>query len=392
MPTSKHTKTILQVLPGLQTGGAEKTTLDIGKAITDHGWNSIVASSGGRMVEELVLNGSRHAEMPLASKNPLTIWRNAARFTRLIRDVEVDLIHARSRGPAWSALIAARRTGIPYVSTYHGAYGQKNIFKKWYNSVMARANRIIANSEWTAKLVRKRNPEAINRIVTVHRGTDFSDFSQKAISVNRRASLRSSWGVNKENFIVVHLARLTRLKGQIFVIEAAAQLQGEFPNLRFVLAGDTKGREEYTNRLKAIIAARKLESVVFMPGHCDDPAAAMAVADCVVMPSIEPETFGRAAVEACGLERPLIVTRIGAVEETVLAVPEVQESERTGWKVSPENATEIAETLREIINLTPKKRAAIGKRARYHCKTNFSLDQMCQKTLAVYEDCFSNDL
>ena len=135
MSSSPSSKSILQVLPGLHTGGVEKTTLDIGQAIVNRGWRSVVASSGGRMLNELVDQGSHHVQMPLQSKNPITIWRNAARLSKLIVDENIALIHARSRAPAWSALMAARRTGIPLVTTYHGAYNQNNFIKGWYNSI-----------------------------------------------------------------------------------------------------------------------------------------------------------------------------------------------------------------------------------------------------------------
>ena len=379
MSSSHFSKSILQVLPGLHTGGVEKTTLDIGQAIVNRGWRSVVASSGGRLLNELIDQGSHHVQMPLQSKNPITIWRNAARLSKLIVDENIMLIHARSRAPAWSALMAARRTGIPLVTTYHGAYNQNNFIKGWYNSVMARADVVIANSTWTAELIKARNPWASTRITTIHRGTDFTEFSQAAISSKRRSDLRQNWGLGEEDFVVLQLARLTGWKGQSVVIETAERLIKDFPKLRFVLAGDAQGRDDYLVGLKQKISASGLQNVVILPGHCADPAAAMAIADCVVVASIEAEAFGRAAVEASALERPLIVTRIGAVGETVLAAPEVRENERTGWKVTPSNSLEMSNALREILSLTPNQRQIIGIRARHYCEQNFLLSQMCEK-------------
>jgi len=218
---SSPSKTILQVLPGLHTGGVEKTTLDIGCAIVNRGWKSVVASSGGRLLDELTSQGSHHVQMPLASKSPITIWQNAARLSRLINDENIALIHARSRAPAWSALLAARRTGIPFVTTYHGAYNQGNPLKGWYNSVMTRSDAVIANSQWTAELIRERNPWASARITTIHRGTDFSKFSPAAVSSKRILDLRQSWGLGDGDFVVLQLARLTGWKGQSVVIDAA---------------------------------------------------------------------------------------------------------------------------------------------------------------------------
>ncbi|MEE9315392.1 MAG: glycosyltransferase family 4 protein [Rhizobiaceae bacterium] len=385
MAASKRPPIILQILPGLQTGGVEKTTLDIGHALVAKGWVSLVTSAGGRMLEELLAGGSQHFELPLDSKNPLTIWRNAARLVKLIKSENVDLIHARSRGPAWSALLAAKRTGIPFVTTYHGAYSQNNVIKARYNSVMARSNVVIANSQWTANLIATRNPWAKHRITTIHRGTDFDAFNRAAISKNRVEKLQTNWGIKPEHFTVVQLARVTGWKGQNVVIDTAARLAKEYPNLRFVLAGDAQGRSEFLARLNSQIANHDLQNQVILPGHCTDPAAAMAVADAVIVASTDAEAFGRAAVEASALEKPLIVTRIGAVGETVLATPEVTAEERTGWKVAPADAEEMAQALRQVLQLTDKQRKAVGARARTHCKANFSLSQMCDKTIAVYE-------
>ncbi|MCJ8310539.1 MAG: glycosyltransferase, partial [Hyphomicrobiales bacterium] len=204
---------ILQVIPTLETGGAERTAVDIGNALTAHGWTSLVASAGGRMLERLSAGGSRHITLPLDSKNPITIWRNAGRLARLIKQEDIAIIHARSRAPAWSALIAARRTGIPFVTTYHGSYNQKSRLKAWYNSVMARGDVVIANSGWTRDLIVSRNPWARDQVQVVHRGTDLEEFSPKSVSEDRCQALRDFWGVQKSDTVVVKLARMTSWKG-----------------------------------------------------------------------------------------------------------------------------------------------------------------------------------
>ncbi|MEE9375727.1 MAG: glycosyltransferase family 4 protein [Rhizobiaceae bacterium] len=385
MATPKNSSTILQVVPSLHTGGVEKTTLDIGNALVEQGWTSLVASSGGRMVEKLVADGSAHFELPLDRKNPYSLWRNASKLAKLIRQENVGLIHARSRAPAWSALLAAKTTGIPFVTTYHGAYSQNNALKGWYNSVMARADRVIANSQWTADLILERNPWARERIVTIHRGTDFTAFYKSAITQERKEKLTLEWDIQPNQFTVVHMARLTKWKGQTVVIAAAARLAKKYPNLRFILAGDSQGRDEYHSTLKQEIANQGLEKHVLVAGHCFDPAAAMAVADVVIVASVEAEAFGRAAVEAGALEKPVIVTRIGAVGETVLALPEVTLDQATGWKVPPGNDEEMAKALSDLIEMSPTQRDSIGARGRIHCEANFSLSQMCNKTLSLYQ-------
>lgn len=376
---------ILQVIPSLHTGGAERTAIDIGEAVLERGWVSIVASAGGRMVDQLTAGGSSHVTMPLDSKNPLTIWRNAARLVRLIKNQDINLIHARSRAPAWSCLLAARRTGIPFVTTYHGAYNQNSALKGLYNSVMARADTVIANSQWTADLIVSRNPWAKDRIEVIHRGTDFETFHLENIADNRLEKLRRQWTITPDDIVIVQLARLTTWKGQGVVIKACAELIKDFPHLKIVLAGDHQGRDEYLAGLQQKIEQHGLQGRVILPGHCDDPAAAMAVADLVVVASIEAEAFGRAAVEAGALEKPVIVTRIGAVGETVLAPEDVDKDQFTGWKVTPGDAQDLAKTLRHCLSLSPDQRHLIGQRARQHGQKNFSLRQMCSKTLTIYD-------
>ena len=341
------------------------------------------------MVDELVSAGSRHISMPVDTKNPLKLWRNAARLTELIRTENINLIHARSRAPAWSALLAARQTRIPFVTTYHGAYSQTNWFKGLYNSSMTRSDQIIANSRWTADLITSRNPKVRNRITVIHRGTDFGRFDLKAIDPDRTIKLKQQWALQPDQFVVLHLARLTGWKGQSVVIDSIAHLIHEHPELRsklrVVLPGDAQGRDDYLAELRLQISKLGLESAILLPGHCDDPAAAMAVADLVVVASTKAEAFGRAAVEAGALRRPVIVTRIGAVGETVLAEPEVTADQRTGWKVEPDDSAGLARSLLEVIQLSKAERNEIGQRARSHCEMQFSLQQMCQATLSVYD-------
>jgi glycosyltransferase involved in cell wall biosynthesis len=376
---------ILQVIPGLHTGGAERTAFDIANAIVDRGWTSIVASSGGRMLDGLIANGSRHETLPLGSKNPVTIWRNAGRLARLIRRHDINLIHARSRAPAWSAWLAARRTGIPFVTTYHGSYNQNSRTKALYNSVMARGDVVIANSQWTANLIADRNPWARPQIQVVYRGTDFEKFRRESISADRLEALRQQWKLDTDDFVLVQLARLNRGKGHVVVVEAVARLIAEFPRLKVIFAGDAQGSGAHRALLEQKIADHGLQKHILLPGHCDDPAAAMALADIVVGATIQAEAFGRGVVEAGALERPVVVSRIGAVDETVLAPPEVSGDHRTGWKVSPGDPVELSQALESCIRLSSGQRDKIGQRARQHCEKKFSLQQMCDKTLKIYE-------
>ncbi|MGX1306943.1 glycosyltransferase involved in cell wall biosynthesis [Amorphus suaedae] len=376
--------TVLQIVPELHTGGAERTAVDVAARLVDEGWRAIVLSDGGQLVDELKATGAEHVAFPARTKNPWRMRRNAAAIAAMVREEGVDIIHARSRAPAWSALWAARRTGRPFVTTYHGAYNQKSWLKGAYNSVMARGDVVIANSGYTADLIRTRHPFAEGRIVTIHRGTDLAAFADPGLP-ERAAALRRQWGVPEGARIILQLARLTGWKGQAVVIGALAQLASR-PDCVAVLAGDAQGREDYVAGLRARVAELGLEGRVVLPGHCSDVPAAMEAADVVVVASIEPEAFGRAAVEAQAAGRPVIVSELGAVGETVATPPAVGEAERTGWKVPPGDAAALAKALASALDLDADARAALADRARAHVRGAFSLEAMTDRTMAVYRE------
>lgn len=376
--------TVLQIVPELHTGGAERTAVDVAARLVDEGWRAIVLSDGGQLVDELKATGAEHVDFPARTKNPWRMRRNASAIAAMVREEGVDLIHARSRAPAWSALWAARRTGRPFVTTYHGAYNQKSWLKGAYNSVMARGDVVIANSGYTADLIRARHPFAEGRIVTIHRGTDLAAFADPGIP-ERAMALRRQWGVPDGARVILQLARLTGWKGQAVVIDALARLASP-PDCVAVLAGDAQGREDYVAGLRARVAELGLEGRVVLPGHCRDVPAAMEAADVVVVASIEPEAFGRAAVEAQAAGRPVIVSELGAVGETVATPPAVGDGDRTGWKVPPGDPAALARALASALELDVDARAALASRARAHVRTAFSLEAMTDRTMAVYRD------
>lgn len=386
MPQLPPATTILQVIPDLNSGGAERTTLDVARAVVEAGGKAIVVSQGGQLVPDLMAFGADHIELPVKSKNPLTIWKNAARLTELIRMRNVSVIHARSRAPAWSAFWAAQRTGIPFVTTYHGTYNQKNALKAWYNSVMARGDAVIANSHFIADLVAERHPFAKGRITVIQRGSDLKGLDPANVSALRLQALKDQWGIPSGHPIIVNMARLTAWKGQKVLIEAMGHLmEAELGNPLAILAGDAQGRDGYLADLKKLIADNGLQDRVRLVGHCADVPAAMALADLAVIASTEPEAFGRAAVEAQAASVPVIVSDLGAVPETVLAPPQVNEEDRTGWRVPAGDPAALAAAIRQALKQDPARQKEMTDRALAHVRQNFSVETMCAKTLAVYE-------
>lgn len=386
--------TILQIIPRLDTGGAELSTIEITEAIVRAGGRALVATEGGRMADKISQAGGMLIPFPAGTKNPLRILANARALGALIAAHGVQLIHARSRAPAWSALIAAKRAGIPFVTTYHGAYAEKGRLKRLYNSVMARADIVIANSEFTADLVRTRYATAEDRIRVIHRGVDIGRFDPARVPPADIAGLRRAWGVEPHGRIVLLAARLTSWKGQGVLIAAVDRLHraGHFTNAVVVLAGDTQGRDGYAETLRQDIAQRGLQGVVRLVGHVDDMATAFAAAHVTVIASIEPEAFGRTVTEAQALGCPVIATDIGAPRETVLASPKVDLQAVTGWLVPPGNAEALADRLAEALGMSPPERAAMAVRARARVVEHFTLDAMKAKTLGVYDELLGSRL
>lgn len=367
--------TLLQVLPALDAGGVERGVLEIAEAEVAAGHRALVASAGGRLLPELEALGARHVALPLAAKSPIEIWRNAGRLAALIRAEGVALVHARSRAPAWSALLAARRAGVPFVTTYHAAYSEGFPGKRLYNSVMARGDRVIAISRHIADLVRARHGVGEDRLRIIPRGADPRRFDPAAVAPARALALRAAWGVPAEAPLILLPGRLTRWKGQGVLVAALARL----PGAHAVLAGDAQGRAGYVAELRAEAARLGVAERVHLPGHVADMPAALRAADVVVHASTAPEGFGRTVVEAQMMGRPVVATDLGGPRETV-------RHGETGWLVPPGDAAALAAALAEVLALPPEARARLGAAARAAAPTTAAMQAA---TLAVYSELLS---
>jgi glycosyltransferase involved in cell wall biosynthesis len=371
---------VLQIVPSLDAGGAERTTIDIAKALTAAGLRALVASEGGRLEGELRDAGGELIRLAVASKNPAVMLKNAASLANIIRERNVSLIHARSRAPAWSAALAARRTHIPFVTTYHGIYNAKGPLKRLYNSVMARGDAVIANSEWTARHVRETYPFATDRIAVIPRGLDLDRFDTAHVAPERIGALRDRWGVGSAERVVFLPGRLTRWKGHLVFIEALSRMKqaGRLSSsVRAVIAGDAQGRTGYRDELIAAAAEASLADVVILSGHVTDMPAAYLAADIVVSASTDPEAFGRVVPEAAAMGRPVIATNHGGARETVLAG-------ESGLLVEPNDAAALADALADLLLRPMAGRLDMGAKGRAHIEARFSVERMCAETLALY--------
>lgn len=376
-------KTILQVIPELSAGGAERTTLEVAEAIMEAGGRAIVASEGGRLVGALRTTGAEHVELGLNTKNPVSVISNAGKLASLIEEEGIDLVHARSRAPAWSALWAARRTGTAFVTTYHGAYSGRSALKKVYNSVMARGDVVIANSDWTADHVQTVHGVQGARLVTIPRGVDFDDFDAGRVTPERIDAIRQAWQLEAANPTLLLLpGRLTSWKGQLVAIEAFSKLDESLrAGAILILAGDAQGRDKYREELEEAIAGLGLEHAVRIVGHTEDMAAAYAASDIVLAPSTRPEAFGRVAAEASAMGKPVIVADHGGQREIVV-------DRKTGLRVEPGNPSSLATALGALLALQPPERQALGEAGRLYVKDRFSKRGLQAATLSVYKRVF----
>ncbi len=369
---------VLQVLPSLATGGVERGTVEVAQALVDAGWTAIVASSGGPMVRELLRVGAEHVTLPAESKNPLIMRANVGRLEALIRGRGVDIVHARSRAPAWSALAAANRTGAHFVTTFHGTYNRGWFgLKRLYNAVMTRGERVIAISNFISDHIQTVYGLGPDRIRIIPRGVDLNRFDQHRVSPERIIALAQKWRLPDGYRVIMLPGRLTRWKGQEVLIEALSLLGRH--DVRCLLVGSDQGRSGYRTELTDLIRRRGLTDVVHIIDECNDMPAAYMLTDVVVSASTDPEAFGRVVVEAQAMGRPVIATDHGAPRETVLPG-------RTGWLASPDDPQALADALTLFLELDPVERGTMAQVAMEFVRENFSRERMCAATLDVYRE------
>lgn len=371
---------VLQIVGSLDAGGSERSTIDIAKGLSDRGWRALVASSGGRLERELREAGGALIRMPLTRGGPLALIANAFALARLIRQENVALVHARTRGPAWSAALASRMTGVPLVTTHHTIFQVKGPLRRFYNSVMARGDAVIANSHFTARHVAEIYGFEPKRLTVIHRGVDLSYFDPAQVAPERVAALRLRWGVAAGERVLFLPGRIDRWKGQLVFLDAIAALRrgGRLPaGVRAVIAGDPQGRAAYVAEIRAAIAASGLADIAVLADHVSDMAAAYLASDIVVSASTTPEAFGRIPPEAMAMGRLVAATNHGGTRETMPDDPFAR-------LVIPGDAESLAEALADLLNAPPERIAAWRAKARAHVAAQFSVEAMRDATIALY--------
>ncbi|MDD3029448.1 MAG: glycosyltransferase family 4 protein [Alphaproteobacteria bacterium] len=358
------------------TGGVERGTVETAKALTRAGAMALVASSGGPMVRDVLAAGGVHITLPLESKNPFVMLLNVCRLVSLIGRHNVDLIHARSRAPAWSAWLAAKITKKPFVTTFHNAYGAASACKRFYNSVMAKGDRVIAISDFVASYATSVYGVDPRRLRVIPRGVDIESFDPEKVSSERIETLRRSWALPQGRPLLLMPGRLTRWKGQLVLLAALARMTNK--DCLCAIVGGGKD-SPYGRDVERAIGDYGLADRVFLFDTCADMPAAYALADAVIVPSTRPEGFGRVIVEAQAMGKPVIATAHGGATENILAG-------ETGWLVPPVDARALAKTIDSFLSDRPRLEKEIYLKAISYVRSKFTTDAMTSKTLRIYEE------
>jgi glycosyltransferase involved in cell wall biosynthesis len=374
--------TIMQIIPTLGIGGAEQGCIDIAAEIVKAGARSIVVSNGGSRVPDLLRIKSEHIDLPVDSKNPMQMLKNIGRIKRLIKKYNVDIVHVRSRAPAWSAYRACKATKTPFVTTVHAAYkGNDNNFKRFYNSVMVKGERVIAISHFIADYVRNNFDMDARNLVTIPRGVDLDKFRPELVKPERAINLAKKWRVPDGVPIILMPGRVSKIKGHHVLIEALEKLGRR--DVFCVMVGPNQGRNEFQDELEKTIEDKNLSGIVRIVESCDDMPSAYSLASVVVAPSVIAEGLGRVPMEAQAMGRPVIASNNGGFRETI-------RDRETGWLFETGNSDELAECMRQALPLSDDQRNQLAQQAMTHIHQNFTKDKMCNDTMEVYADLLRN--
>ncbi|HPF78192.1 MAG TPA: glycosyltransferase family 4 protein [Alphaproteobacteria bacterium] len=368
---------VMQIIPELGPGGAEQGCIDIAAELVRAGSQAIVVSHGGSRVHDLSRIGALHINLPVHSKNPLVMWKNIGRIRKLINQYNVDIVHVRSRAPAWSAMKACRGTKARYMTTCHAPYNISGKFKRFYNSAIAKGERVIAISNHVANYLLENYKIDRRNIRLIHRGVALEKFHPTVVAPAQLIKVSAQWRLPDGVSVVMLPGRLTRWKGHHVLIDAIALLNRE--DIFCVLIGSDQGRTEYKEELVKTIEEKNLGGQIRIIDHCDDMPAAYMLSTVVVSASTDPEGFGRIPIEAQAMGRPIVATDHGGAQETIIR-------NQTGWLVPPNDAQAMAEAINEALNLTPAQRSVLATRAMAHIAENFTREKMADETLNVYAE------
>ena len=376
-------RTVLQLVPSLDSNEADGPVIDVAGALAESNARALVAAPPGPLVSELQARGGVWLDFPTRAKNPIAMALAVRRLRALIAREKIDVIHARSRPGAWVALGAVRHARTPLVTSLNHLASGRTVVRHQYDSVMAKGDLVIVGSNYAAATVASTYPASADRIAVVRPGVELKPYAASAIAPSRVQALRQAWQIAAEERIILLAARPSIWKGHKVLLDAARLLLDMGArDLRLVFLGEGKGGA--AREVDQAIKASGLGAMVRTVKTCPDMPAALLAAAVVVVPSIEPESFGRISVEAQAVGTPVVVSDLGAVPETVLAPPDAAATRRTGWRVSPSDPGLLADAIGEALALGASGRDALALRARKHVEERFSIERMARETLDAY--------
>ena len=374
---------ILQVIPRLGFGGAETGCFDIAHYLPENDCKSFIVTSGGELIKFIDKEKVKLIRLPVHSKNPLLIFINAIILIGIILFFNISIVHARSRAPAWSCLLATRLTGRKFVTTFHGTYNFSGKLKKFYNSIMARSDLIIAGSNFIFSHIKENYAEFLKfkkKFLVIFRGinVDYFDPSTK-LEIDEKKLLKK-WEINKEKKIILVPGRLTSWKGHELLIEAINLVKIElgYEAFHVVILGSDQGRDLYKKKLIRLTEQYRLTNQIKFIDHCNDMALAYHVSDIVISPSIEPEAFGRVAVEAQSMEKIIIASNIGGSNETIV-------DKKTGFLFESGDPNDLSKKIINAITMDEVSLKLIGKEGRKNVIKKFNVEKMCFSTYSEYK-------
>jgi glycosyltransferase involved in cell wall biosynthesis len=379
---------VLQVIPKLGYGGAETGCYDIAHYLSEKDCGSFIATSGGELLKFIKKEKVKIIRLPVHSKNPILVLFNALMLSLFIIFFKINIVHARSRAPAWSCYFACLLTNRVFVTTFHGTYNFKNKFKKFYNSIMLRAKLIIAGSNFIFSHINENYNEYLSKkkkLRVIFRGINVDYYNQKNISILKQEKLKQEWGLISNKFVILMPGRLTNWKGQEKFIESLNILIEDynFTNFQAIMLGSDQGRNVYKKKLINLVERYNLNKKIQFINHCKEMPLAYSLADVVVSASIEPEAFGRVAVEAQSMGKPIIASNIGGSKETIL-------NKKSGFLYKFDDPRELAKSLNTVIQLTQDELKSMGNEGRKNITKKFDVETMCDTNLNEYKKLIKN--
>ena len=374
---------VLQVIPKLGRGGAETGCYDLAHYLYENNCLSYIVTSGGALTKYINKKKVKLIRLPVQSKNPILILINSIILVFIILFLNINIVHARSRAPAWSCLIAAKITKRKFVTTFHGTYNFKSSIKKFYNSVMVRSDLIIAGSNFIFSHIKNNYPEYLKsekRFLVIFRGINTEYFDPKKIKNSDKILLKNKWKIEDDKKIILLPGRLTYWKGQEIFLEALGKLKINSPNINFkaIILGDDQGRKVYKKKLLRLVDQYRIINEVIFIDNIELMPIAYEISDVVISSSIEPEAFGRVSVEAQSMQKPIIASNIGGSNETII-------DGKTGFLFEAGNPNKLSEKIEKILSLSDLTLNGIGAEGRKNVISKFNVEKMCFSTYSEYK-------